>query len=224
LVDLALDRRPAVRSRRLSRTAGALYLPVFALGAFSLIYVRDTVFVRDDAAATAARIAEHSGLLRVGSLVELYLALTDVVLAALLYLLFRPGSQPLALVAGLFRFTWAVLAAVALVTNLAALRLADNPDAALLLLSLHDDVAAVGFVAFGAHLAVLGYLGWRSRMLPRIIGVLLMVAGAGYVLNSLLVLGWETPTQFALLLPAFPAELSLCLWLLIKSPRNEELP
>jgi hypothetical protein len=127
----------------------------------------------------------------------------------------------LPLVAGLLRFTWAVVAAIALLTNLAAVRLASNPDAALLLLNLHEDAVAVGFVAFGAHLAVLGFLGWRSRLLPRIIGVLLVVAGTSYLLNGLLVLGWATPSQPALLLPGFPAELALCLWLLIKGTRQE---
>lgn len=204
---------------RLSRIAGALYVPLFVLGAFSLIYVRGVVLVRGDAAATAGRIAEYAGLLRAGTLVELYLALTDVVLAVLLYALFRPAGRLLALVAGAFRLTWGVLAMVALLTNLAALRLAGDPDAALALLSLHEDVAAVGFVAFAAHLAVLGYLGWRSRLLPRVIGVLLMVAGAGYALNSLLILGWAVEPQFALLLPALPAELSLCVWLLVRGPR-----
>jgi hypothetical protein len=205
----------------LSRLAGALYLPLFGLGAFALLYVRGEVLVRDDATATAARLAEHSGLLRAGTVVELYLALTDVVLAALLFLLFRPGGRPLALTMALLRLTWGFIAMVALLTNLAALRLAGDPEAALAALTLHEDVAAVGFVAFGGHLALLGVLGWRARLLPRLIGGLLVVAGAGYVLNSLLILGWAMPPRPALLLPAFPAELALCLWLLIKAPHKE---
>jgi hypothetical protein len=225
--------RPAAASR-LARIAGAFYLPVFLLGPFSLLYVRDTVLVPGDAAATADQIAAHGGLLRAGSVVELYLALTDVVLAAAFYVLFRSVSQPLALVMALLRFTWAVVAAVTMLTNIAALLVLGDADyltafdtdqrqaAALFLLDLHEPMAAAGFVAFGAHLAVLGCLGWTSRLLPRVIGVLLLVAGAGYVLNSLLVLGWARPAQLLFLLPAFPAELSLCLWLLIKGVPAKE--
>lgn len=200
-----------------SRVAGAFYLPVFLLGPFALLYVRGVVLVPGDATATAGRLAEHGGLLRAGSIVEVYLALTDVVLAALLYVLFRPAGRAAALVMGSLRFTWAVVAATGALGNLVALRLAGNPPAALLLLDLHEDVAAIGFVAFGAHLALLGALGWRSRLLPRSIGALLVVAGAGYLTHSLLLLA-GTAAPFAIMLPAFPAEVALCLWLLIKGP------
>jgi len=66
---------------------------------------------------------------------------------------------------------------------------------------------------------VLGYLIWKSNLLPRIVGIMLVVAGAGYVVNSLLMLGWAAPSQPLLLLPTFPAEVSLCLWLLVKGVR-----
>ena len=207
----------------LSRIAGLLYLPPFVLGPFSLLYVRGELLVPDDAAATASRVAEHSGLLRAGSLGEVYLALTDVVLAALFYLLFRPGNRPLALVTALLRFSWAVVASIAVVTNLAALRLAaqGDTDGPLLLLNLHEDLLAVGFVAFGAHVALLGVLGWRDRVMPRILSILLGLAGVGYVVHSIVALGWET-SPFALLLPAFPAEIGLALWLLIKGVPNKQ--
>ena len=208
---------------RLSRVAGACYLPVFLLGPFALLYVRGAVLVPGDATATARRLAEHGGLLRAGSIVEIYLALTDVVLAALFYLLFRPGGRAVALVMASLRFTWAVVAAIGALGNLVALRLVDHPPAALLLLDLHEDVVAIGFVAFGAHLAVLGGLGWRSRLLPRPVGALLVVAGAGYLTHSLLVLA-GTAAPFAIMLPALPAELALCLWLLLKGPAEARRP
>jgi len=214
------------RPDRLARLAGALYLPVFVLGAFALAVVPAMIVVPDDAAATAERLADRGWLLRVGSVTELYLALTDVVLAALFYLLFRPASRPLALVSSLLRLSWAVVATVAVLTNLAALLVVDagylgafttdqRQAAALGLLEAHGLVAAAGFVAFGCHLAVLGLLIRRSAILPRLVGTLLVVAGAGYVANSLVVLGGGS-VQPLLLLPAFPAELALCLWLLLR--------
>jgi hypothetical protein len=222
----------AARPERLARVAGALYLPVFVLGAFALVVVPAVVVVPDDAAATAGRLADHGWLLRLGSVTEVYLALTDVVLAALFYLLFRPAGRALALVSSLLRLSWAVVAAVAVLTNLAALHAVSGDAgylaafttdqrqaAALALLEAHRLLAAVGFVAFGCHLAVLGVLVRRSRVLPRLVGTLLVVAGAGYVTNSLVILGGGS-AQPLLLLPAFPAELALCLWLLLKGTRE----
>lgn len=194
---------------RLARVAGALYLPLFVLGPFSLVYVRDTV--------TADRLGTHEGLLRAGSVIELYMYLTDIALAALFYLLLRPVNQPLALVAAYLRLTYAAVAMVAVVTNFAALQ--DRGDAQLYL-DLHKYVLQIGFVAFGAHLVVLGYAFWRSNLLPRPVGILVMVAGAAYVLNSLLVLGWGTATQPFILVLAVPGELSMCLWLLVKGVRE----
>lgn len=202
---------------RLARVAGALYLPLFVLGPFSLLYVRATVVVPGDAAATADRVAAHTGLLRAGSVVELYMFLTDIALAALFYVLLRPVNMPLALLAAYLRLTYAIVAAVTVLTTIAALH--DRGDA-LLYLDLHRYGMAIAFVAFGAHVVVLGYLFWTSNLLPRPVGVLLMVAGAGYVVNSLLMLGWALPPQLLLLLPAAPAELGLCLWLLVKGVRE----
>ena len=225
---------PAARPRPepLARVAGALYLPVFLLGPFALVIVRSAIVVPDDAAATAARLADHDWLLRAGSVTEVYLALTDVVLAGLFYLVFRPAGRPLALVSSLLRLTWAVVAGVAVLANLAALLVVSDDAgylgafttgqrqaAALALLEAHRLLTAVGFVAFGLHLALLGLLIRRSAVLPRLVGTLLVVAGAGYVSNSLVMMGGGPP-QPLLLAPAFPAELSLALWLLLKGTRD----
>lgn len=227
----AAGTQPHHAATRLARIAGALYLPVFVLGPFALLFVRGKLIVPGDAAATADRIADQGWLLRTGSVVELYLALTDIALAALFYVLLRPVSKPLALVSTLLRLTWAVVAAITILTNIAALKMlsgtrdlaAFNADqlqaGALFVLNLHRDAFAIGFVAFGTHLLILGYLIWKSNVIPRPVGIMLAVAGVGYVTNSLLILAWATPIQPLLLLPALPAELTLCLWLLVKGVR-----
>jgi Domain of unknown function (DUF4386) len=217
-------------ARRRARLAGALYVPAFVLGPFSLLFVRDRLIAPGDAAGTANRIAGHEWLLRAGSAGELCLALIDVVLAVLLYLLLRPVHRPLALVAAAMRFAWAMIAIVAALTGIAALQILGHGDpsaftveqrsaAALSILEAHDSITAIGFVAFGCHLGIIGYLAWRFGVVPRPIGVLLVIAGAGYLANSLLVLFFAASRQVLLVLPAFPAELSLCLYLLVKGVR-----
>jgi hypothetical protein len=90
---------------------------------------------------------------------------------------------------------------------------------ALLAISLHANGFAIAMVFFGAAMLPLGYLIYRSRYLPKPIGVLLMIAALGYMFNS--TAGFlAPPLADALfpwtLLPGFVAEVALCLWLLLK--------
>jgi len=212
---------------RYDRVAGVLYVPLFLLGPFALLYVRNTVVVPGDAAATAERIAVHGGLFRIGSVAELIIPLLDVALALVFYVLLKPVNAPIALLAAFFRLVTAALILASAATNFAALQTAQSPDLALLLLNLHQHLLAIGMVTFGVHLLLLGYLIWVSSLLPRFVGVLLMVASVGYVANSirvLLLLDWTTPVRSLVLLPAFVAELSLMLWLLIKGTQPVSRP
>jgi hypothetical protein len=207
------------------RVAGVLYVPLFLLGPFALLYVRSTVVVDGDAAATADRIAAHGGLFRAGSVAELIIPLFDVALALVFYVLLKPVNRPIALLAAFFRLMTAALVLVSAATNFAALQaLSDDQShaSALLMLGLHQHLLAIGMVTFALHILFLGYLIWISNLLPRIVGLLLIAASVGYVANSLrvlLTLDWPAPVRTAVLLPAFVAELSLMLWLLVRGMR-----
>jgi hypothetical protein len=221
-------------SMRYARVAGALYLPLFLLGPFALLYTRATVIVPGDAAATADRIAAHDGLFRAASVAELIIPLLDIALALVFYVLLKPVNQPISLLAAFFRLASAVMGLVSAFTNFAVLLLlsdagpsnavqADQLHAlALYLLNLHDYVLAIGLVAFAFHILIQGYLIQTSNLLPRIIGTLLIVASVGYLVNSLrtlLALDWASEVRTLLLLPAFVAEVSLGLWLVVKGVR-----
>ncbi len=72
---------------------------------------------------------------------------------------------------------------------------------------------------FGIHLVALGCLLSRSGYLPRVLGVLLVAAGGGYIVDSLahvFVAGYGGPVRAALLAPAVVGELGLTAWLLVK--------
>jgi hypothetical protein len=77
----------------------------------------------------------------------------------------------------------------------------------------------MGLIFFGFECLVLGYLIFRSGYFPRILGVLMQIAGLSYLTNSfalLLAPAFAAKLVPAILLPALIGELSLCLWLLIK--------
>ena len=97
----------------------------------------------------------------------------------------------------------------------------------MLFLSAHDYGVNIAFVFFGIHIAVLGYVIFKSGYLPRILGVLLMVASVGYLIDSFASIlssdyaNNETLFIIFIAVPAVISELSLTLWLLLKGVNLE---
>jgi hypothetical protein len=90
---------------------------------------------------------------------------------------------------------------------------------AYLSLDLHGKGYGISLIFFGLGCEVLGYLIYRSGYLPRALGVLLVIAGVGYLFNSFagLVLPALAASAFPwTVLPGFCAEVALSLWLLLK--------
>ncbi|MGD8279090.1 MAG: DUF4386 domain-containing protein [Gemmatimonadota bacterium] len=219
---------------RAARIAGFGYLVIIVAGIFAEVAVRSQLIVPGDAAATAANIMASEPLFRTGIASDLVMLTFDVVVAVALYVLFRPVSRVLSLLAASFRLVHAAVYGVTLLNLLAVLLLlgggehlaAFAPDQlhalATVLLGVHAKGYALGLVFFGFHCLVLGYLVFRSGFLPRILGILLFVAAAGYLTDSfaqVLLPGYGDLAGIfyvVVFAPAFIAELSLCLWLLFR--------
>jgi hypothetical protein len=79
---------------------------------------------------------------------------------------------------------------------------------------------------FGLHCLILGYLIYKSAFFPNIIGIFLVIASVGYLINSFgnfLFPDYKELFDMIVVLPAVIAELSLCLWLLIKGVKEEAI-
>jgi hypothetical protein len=74
----------------------------------------------------------------------------------------------------------------------------------------------ISLIFFGFECLVLGYLVFKSRFLPKVLGILMQLAGACYLTNSFALLLAPNLVNVAMLVPAFVAELALALWLLVK--------
>jgi len=75
----------------------------------------------------------------------------------------------------------------------------------------------VGLILFGVHLLLIGYLAYRCGFVPRFLGILLVVAGLGYLVDgfgTVLASGYSTIGQFT-----FVGEVVFIFWLLIKGAR-----
>ena len=199
-------------------------------GTFAALFVRGRLVV-PDAEATARNILAHETLFRVGFSGELLHIACDVAVAMLLYALLRPVGRYVSLMAAFFRLAADVILAVASVSHFAALRLIRGSDylgtftpeqrntLALLAMRLHGDAYAICLLIFAFACLAAGYLIFKSGYLPNVIGALLALAGACYLVNSLahfLSPPFAAMLDPAIFLPIFVGELSLALWLLVK--------
>jgi len=214
--------------RRYARFAGLLYLLIIATGIFGELFIRASMVVPGDAAATLARIATAPGQWRLGIALDLLMHVCDVFVMWGIYVLLRPVSRPGALLVLLFNLVQtAVLVANKLLLFVPVLMVGQAPSTgatvdaglALLAIRLHEYGFGVGLVFFGFVCLLEGRLIRRSGFLPRWIGALMQLAGACYLANSLMLL-LDVPGQSRLfpllMLPVFVGELSFALWLTIK--------
>lgn len=215
-----------------ARIGGLLYLFIIVAAGFGELFVRNRLIVWGDATATANSILGSETLFRIGLAGEMLTCVCDVALAVILYALLRPVSRNLALLAALFRLTFVGFYSVTKLFEIAALVALKGPDdlKALEPSQLHDlaylslRVHSLGYGAsllfFGMCCTLFGHLIERSGYLPKFIGILLAIAGYGYVAFSIAQMlspAYAARVLFPWILPiAFVAESALCLWLLVK--------
>jgi len=237
LGNLKLTNRTADRSpRALTRLAGFLYLVITIAAIVAHVYVPAQLLVPGDAAATANNILAAGLLFRIGIGSEFVVLLSEIVLSILLYVLFKPVSKTLALVAAVFRLAMTTIHAINLLNSFFVLLLLSGADylatfevdqlhaLVLLFLNAHHYGFTIGIVFLVPHVFVLGYLIFKSGYFPRTLGVLFMVAACGYLFDStalLFVPSYDTTPAF-IALPIAIAEIAFPLWLLIKGVNVEQ--
>ena len=217
--------------RTYARVAGVLYLIIFILGPFAFFLGRTSVVVPGDATATAANVMASESVFRIGMVAESVIVLVEIVLAAILYVLLRPVSQPLSLAAAFARLAEAIVQAVNLLTSVPALLLLagagyltvfepDQLDALVLLfLDANEFGVPVWGLLFGFHLLLLGYLVYKSGFWPKILGILLLIASIGYLAQSyghILAPQYDDLLSTVVLVMTIPGELAFTVWLLWK--------
>jgi Domain of unknown function (DUF4386) len=223
--------RPVEFSPKLyARIGGALYLLLIGLGIFGQV-VKEKVVVSGDAGATAANLTSMESLWRLGIAFEFLALICVIALAVIYYVLLRPVSRELNLLATFLRMIGIAVESVAAL-NLAA-ALFPLGDAAYLKAFTPEQLSAMASLAIKSHnygytLALLffgftflfhGHLIFKSNFLPKVLGLMIQLGGLCYLSNSFVfflapsVSGSLFPW---ILLPCFVAELSLALWLLVK--------
>ena len=221
-----------------ARLAGALYLLVVFTGLFTLMYVPGKQFVPDDASATASNILAHQSLFRVYIVVGLVSGLLFIATVLALYQLLKGVGEQIAMLMVLAVLLGAPLGFVSAANELAALTILRGADflaafdpaqrsaLAILLLKLNGQALFVAELFWGLWLFPLGLLVYRSRFLPRFLGVWLIVNGVTYVVLSATGLLWpeHLKTISMMATPILLGEVVFTLWLLIVGVRMPPTP
>lgn len=221
--------------QRTGRLAGAVYLVVIATGIFSLAYVPSRISVGDDPAATLANVTAQAGLFRAGIAAFALEQIAFLLLPLLLYRVFAAAHRPAATLMVALAVTGVPIALAALAHRLDAVNLLTDPALARVLAAGQLQMLAMAalkswsshiFLAsmfWGLWLLPFGWLVWRTRAIPRALGVLLMLGGVGYLLNvfgELLIPGYAaTVLSDYATLPASLGEIGSGLWLALFGAR-----
>jgi hypothetical protein len=218
-------------TRSPGRVAGLWYLLLCLLGPVRLMYIPGKLFVHGNASATASNIAAHEWLFRFGIISDLLCGVVLIFLVLAFYRLFKEVDPNLAALVVIFGGVMpALIDFVGVVSDAGALMFVRGADflsvfdkpqrdaLAMLFLRLHDQQNTAAEILWGVWLFPLALLVYRSRFLPRFLGVWLVINGIAYVILSFtgeLVPQYQNKV-FLFSQPALFGELALMLWLVIK--------
>ena len=230
---------PPPNLKRLARVAGLLYLAVAITGGFAEGYLGPSLYVAGDAGATAGNLAANPGLVRLGVVAHLADAVFLVLTAVTLYVLFQHAGKhaarllvlPAVIAAGIKAmstvFMFVALQAATTDSYVAAFSVGEADALALLLLEIEHYGIRAAQVFFALWLTPMGYLAYRSRLFPKPLGIILVVATVSYLADVVVAflfpgLSGEIHVYFTIV-PAI-AEIWMLFYLLVVGVRTPRTP
>lgn len=222
-------------TNKTARWAGLLYFVAVVTGIFSLIYVPSQIHVPGNVSATVDHLIAAEPLYRLGIAVGALAYVAFAILPLVLYKLLSPVNKSVAIAMVVLTLIFIPIDFVAIATQLDVLSLLQRnasqntmPAAQLqasimALLDTYSNRIQVAQIFWGLWLLPFGYLVFRSRFLPRILGILLVLGGLGYLITFFAqVLFPHYGLPDFIMWPAGLGEIGTCLWLLIMGVRTRE--
>lgn len=219
-----------------ARVVGIGLLLMAAIAVYANFFVIERLIIPGDGAATAANITANEWQFS-SAIASLAIVLVlDVVVSWALYVLLKQVNRNLALLMALFRLIYTAIFAAAVFNFLSVLQLlrdaaftaldtGQQQAQVMLLTGAFDNGWTVGLVFFGVHLLLVGYLVFKAGFMPSFLGILLILAGLGYLVDNfakmILINYADFETMFILVvaIPGAVGELALAIWLLARGKK-----
>ena len=214
--------------QRYARAVALLFLLTLIAGGFGEAFAPSKIIVAGDAAATVANLRNLQFIYRLGFAGFMIESLCDITLALLLYALLKPVNKYLSLLAAFFGLIATATFACAEMFYFAPLVIlkgdgylntfsTDQLNAlALLTLKFSMDAGMITTAYYGMAWLVRSYLMFRSGYLPKFLGVLMAIGGAGFVLRNFLLILAPAYASDVFLMLMMPGGLVMTGWLLVK--------
>ncbi|MEP6597746.1 MAG: DUF4386 domain-containing protein [Ginsengibacter sp.] len=227
-----MERLIMIKEKGISMRTAALIagIPFMLLTApYAEFYVFPKLIKYNDAAQTTQNLLNNPKLFLSGIYAMLFTFLFDIVLAWALYIFFKPVNASLALLGAWLRVVYAVLAIAALFNFIYVLNLVGLPgieeaykhQQVLQLINAHRSAMNLAYIIFGIYLIFGGILIYKASYIPNVMGALVILAGASWIIHSLQPYFFK---NYDLSWVKFFAigELVFGIWLLVKGTRIKE--
>lgn len=226
------NREISLKNAAIIAGIGLLIMAIIApIANFSII---QELIVYDDTSTTIDNIINSTGLFRTAIFLFLIVALLDIIIAWALYIFLKPINKYLSLLAAWLRVVYAAVLIMVLIYLINVLMLLDGPvylsglstdqinTHVMILLDVFNKGWEFGLILFGFHLLLLGYLFLKAGYMKWILGILLILAALGYLIDGI---GKLLSTDYNLTISMFTfiGEVILIFWLLIKGRTIKEI-
>lgn len=215
-------------ANRYAKLGGIFFIVSMIAGFFGELYVPSKIIVPADAAATAGNLLAHLSMFRLSFAAYLIEATGDIALVWVFYILLKPAGRNLSLLAAFFGilstavfagselFYFAATYFVSGSKGLASFSVPQTQSLAFISLKLYAIGGGVFMTFYGTAMIVRGVLMLRSQYLPRLLGIIVMIAGASFVIRNFLLVLTPHYASDLLLAPMSVAGLAITVWFLAK--------
>ncbi|MBQ4915863.1 DUF4386 domain-containing protein [Maribacter sp. MMG018] len=220
--------------KQIAKISGIAYLMIFIAGFYANFAVLEGLIDSSNQHITTTNFINNHSQFGSGLLGFTIMLFFDVLLVWSLFNLTKSTSKNLSYLASFFRILHAVFFCVALLKLLHIYELTNNVSNSIKLQQVvtellldFDTLWTIGLLFFGIHLIVLGYLIIKSTYIPKALGVLLVLAAFGYIIDGMAKLSmsnyddYKNIFEVIVIMPTVIGEFSLTVWLLIKGFRKK---